>query len=146
MTRFNLTYTYTIRKGYETAIASDLWQSIRREFNFKSCHSLILHVLNERNNLVQYAITKLLSVVWRDSMTVNKPGSLQDSSDLVQTAILCSEVQLIFTFTELLKTFKYSTMTHEPINFRAITRSESVPTHAKRQTSSLIWSTVLTWL
>ena len=57
-------------------------------------------------------------------MTVNKPGSLQDSSDLVQTAILCSEVQLIFTFTELLKTFKYSTVTHEPINFRAITRSE----------------------
>ena len=56
-------------------------------------------------------------------MTVNKPGSLQDSSDLVQTAILCSEVQLIFTFTELLKTFKYSTVTHEPINFRAITRS-----------------------
>ena len=77
-------------------------------------------------------------------MTVNKPGSLQDSSDLVQTAILCSEVQLIFTFTELLKTFKYSTVTHEPINFRAITRSESAPTHAKRQTSSLIWSTVLT--
>lgn len=77
-------------------------------------------------------------------MTVNKPGSLQDSSDLVQTAILCSEVQLIFTFTELLKTFKYSTVTHEPINFRAITRSERVPTHAKRQTSSLIWSTVLT--
>lgn len=77
-------------------------------------------------------------------MTVNKPGSLQDSSDLVQTAILCSEVQLIFTFTELLKTFKCSTVTHEPINFRAITRSESVPTHAKRQTSSLIWSTVLT--
>lgn len=56
-------------------------------------------------------------------MTVNKPGSLQDSNDLVQTAILCSEVQLIFTFTELLKTFKYSTVTHEPINFRAITRS-----------------------
>ena len=77
-------------------------------------------------------------------MTVNKPGSLQDSSDLVQTAILCSEVQLIFTFTELLKTFKYSTVTHEPINFRPITRSETVSTHANRQTSSLIWSTVLT--
>ena len=61
-------------------------------------------------------------------MTVNKPGSLQDSSDLVQTAILCSEVQLIFTFTELLKTFKYSTVTHEPINFRAITQSETVAT------------------
>ena len=30
---------------------------------------------------------------------------------LVHTAILCSEVQLIFTFTELLKTFKHSTVT-----------------------------------
>ena len=68
-------------------------------------------------------------------MKVNKPDSLQDSSDLVQTAILCSEVQQIFTFTELLKTFKYSTVMHEPINFRAITRSETVSTHANRQTS-----------
>ena len=50
------------------------------------------------------------------------------TSAFVQTAILCSEVQLIFTFTELLKTFKYSTVTHEPINFRAITRSETVAT------------------
>ena len=66
-------------------------------------------------------------------MKVNKPGSLQDSSDLVQTAILCSEVQLIFT--ELIKTFKYSTVTHEPINVRPITRSETVSTHANRQTS-----------
>ena len=98
-TRFNLTYTYTIRKGRETAFASDLWQSLRREFNFKSYHSLIRQVLNERN-----------------------------------------------TFTELLKTFKYSRVTHEPINFRAITRSETFPTHVNRQKSSLIWWTVLAWL
>ena len=77
MTRFNLTYTYTTREDYETAFASDLLQSIRREFNFKSYHSLIRHVLTERNNLVQYAATKLFGIVWRDSMKVNKPGSLQ---------------------------------------------------------------------
>ena len=81
---------------------------------------------------MEYATTKLLGIVWKDSMRVNKPGSLQDSSDLVQTAISCSEVQLIFTFTELLKTFKYSTVTQEPVNFRAITRSETVSTHANR--------------
>ena len=83
---------------------------------------------------MEYATTKLLGIAWKDSMRVNKAGSLQDSSDLVQTAISCSEVQLIFTFTELLKTFKYSasTVTQEPINFRAITRSETVSTHANR--------------